>query len=229
MQSKSSSLKAEAIKLRKAGKSIRDIEKFLSVARSTLSGWFKGLVISDKHKKKLNQRWIDALAKARKQAAIAHNKGRLERESAARVEAEKVLDNIVINQQILDIALAMLYWGEGFKGTPRLALGNSDPILLKFFLEGIRRNYGVGDEKIRCDLHLRADQNYDKLKKYWAKELRLPLSCFKGVQFDKRTAGTLTYDDYRGVCVITIGNVAIQRKLMYLSRVFSEKIINTDP
>jgi len=82
-------------------------------------------------------------------------------------------------------------------------------------------------EKIRFELHIRADQNPELMKKYWAKELNAPIYRFTSVSVDKRTAGKITYVDYKGVCVIDCGNIAIQRKLVYIGRKFCEKVLQT--
>ncbi len=71
--------------------------------------------------------------------------------------------------------------------------------------------------KNRCELYLRYDQDPDELKKYWAKELALPLPNFTQVNRDKRTVGRKTYDHYKGVCSLRCGNVAIQRRLVFLA------------
>ncbi|PJE76055.1 hypothetical protein COV04_01790 [Candidatus Uhrbacteria bacterium CG10_big_fil_rev_8_21_14_0_10_48_11] len=63
------------------------------------------------------------------------------------------------------------------------------------------------------------------MKKYWARELQLPLSCFRQVNIDQRTKGTETYSSYKGVCHIRCGSVAVQRKLMSLANSYMEKVI----
>jgi len=72
------------------------------------------------------------------------------------------------------------------------------------------------------------DQDADMLKEYWSKELKIPIERFKYVAFDKRSIGKPTYERYKGVCVITCGNIAIQRKLIYLYTLFCEKIAELD-
>ena len=129
------------------------------------------------------------------------------------------------SREIFELSLAMLYLGEGFKKNSMTGLGNSDPLILKFFLVGITKLFNVDPTKIRYDLHLRADQNPIEMKKYWSKELGAPIERFTQVSIDQRTVGKPTYSDYKGVCVINCGAVAIQRKLVYLSRIFCEKII----
>ena len=39
-----------------------------------------------------------------------------------------------------------------------------DPLILKFFIKALNKNYGITPNKIKCELHLRADQNPQKLK-----------------------------------------------------------------
>jgi len=41
-------IKDKALDLRQKGKSIRFVEKKLGIPRSTLSGWFKNIILTDK-------------------------------------------------------------------------------------------------------------------------------------------------------------------------------------
>jgi transcriptional regulator with XRE-family HTH domain len=225
MISKWFELKDKAISLRKKGKSIRDIEKRLKIPRSTLSGWLKNIELSKSQKKALDKKWREALVLARRGSMLWHNQQKLERLKKAELEADNVLNSIKIDKNSLDIALAMLYLGEGTKKGDITSVGNSDPLILKFFVEGIIKNYNFDRNKIKCELHLRADQNQNKIKKYWSTELNIPLCNFLATSFDKRTIGRKTYKDYKGVCIVRFGTVAIQRKLVYLSRKFCKKII----
>ena len=225
MRSKWFKLKPKAISLRKKGKSIRDIEILLGIPRSTLSGWLKNTKLSTTQCKLLKIKHQKDLVKARKLAVIWHNKQKLNRLKFAENEAEKTLKNIKNSKEITELALAFLYMGEGFKKSPRTGMGNSDPLLLKFFLRIMLNVYKINLEKIRFDLHIRADQNPELIKKYWANELKVPLKNFKSISIDKRTIGKITYKDYKGVCVIDCGNIAIQRKLVYIGKKFCEKTI----
>ncbi len=53
MTSKWFKSKPEAVTLRKQGKSIKFIEKKLGIPSSTLSGWFKNILLTEKQKLKL--------------------------------------------------------------------------------------------------------------------------------------------------------------------------------
>lgn len=219
--------KEAAIALRKTGMSMTVIESKLGIPRSTLSGWFKPIVLSEAQRTNLMKNKQDGWLKARKQAVIAHKAAKEARLLKAKDAAQETLDKIEINDAILDLAFAMLYFGEGAKnGTTSLA--SSDPVILRFVLTVLKRNYYVTSAMIRCDLHLRMDQDAVKLRRYWAEELGVPIERFKYVAYDKRSTGKATYSHYKGVCVISVGDVAIQRKLMYLYTLFCEKIAKLD-
>lgn len=217
--------KEKSIELRKRGLSIGNIESKLGIPRSTLSGWFKKVQLTKRQREKLRRRWENGLVKAREKASQWHRGQKEIRLIKAEEEAHRVINNLNFkDRNISELALAMLYMGEGIKSNSETGMGNSDPLLLKAFLQILRNNYDLDVKKIRCELYLRADQNADTLKKFWSNELKLPLENFKYIHFDKRTIGTKTFPDYKGVCMVRCSNVAIQRKLLNISRRFCEKI-----
>jgi len=225
MRSKWYGSRGRALRLRKEGHSYREIESRLGIPRSTLSGWFKDIKLSSEQREKLSGRWKQGLVKARKRAALWHNKQKRMRLEDAERQALSVLAKINSDSAaIQELALAALYMGEGRKRSGDTSLGSSDPLILKFFLAVLKGVYKVDSNKIRCSLYLRADQDDEDLKNFWSSELGLPLSSFVRVYKDKRTAGSKSYSDYKGVCDVRCGGVAIRRKLMSLSRLFCERV-----
>lgn len=225
MKSRWYELKDKVIKLRRQGFSMNMIENRYGIARSTLSGWFRNVKLTPAQKRKLLKNSRVGLIAARKKAVLWHNEQKRHRLEEARMQALYTLGRInTNNKQILELALAILYLGEGSKTTVETSIGSSDPLILKFFLSCLKTLYNFDVNKIGCELHLRADQNPNKVKNFWAKELKLPLSNFKQTTIDKRTLGSKTFPHYKGVCVLRCGSVAIQRKLLYLSHFFCEQI-----
>ena len=226
MQSKWFKLKSEALFLRKKGKSIKYINKLLNIPPSTLSGWFKNVQLNKKQKQILEKNSRLGLIKSRNMALLRHNGEKIKRMKLAEFEASEILSKVDLSdKKIIELSLAMLYLGEGFKNNPSTGIGNSDPLILRFFLEIMLNLYHLDINKIRFDLHLRADQNPIAMKKFWSNKLNAPLKRFNQVSIDQRTKGIPTYSTYKGVCVVSCGNIAIQRKLIYLSRYYCEKII----
>jgi hypothetical protein len=227
MTSKWFHLKETVIELRKTGMSMTTIERKYGIPRSTLSGWFKSVELSASQRTRLMKNSQDGWLKAREKAAEWHRAQKALRLLQAKKEALETLEKIQLTDEVLDLAFAMLYFGEGAKNG-MTSLASSNPTILRFVLAVLKRNYNVTPEMIRCDLHLRMDQNPEILKEYWSKELSIPLEQFKYVAFDKRSEGKPTYDHYKGVCVVSCYKVAIQRKLIYLYNLFCDKVAALD-
>jgi len=226
MISKWYELKEKAIILRKQGFSIRKIESDLCVPRSTLSGWLKNVQLTSEQKKKLLKNKKDALIGARKRAVAWHNNQKQQRLKEAETRAMETVRNLDINNKdIIELALATLYLGEGTKKKIETSIGSSDPLILKFFIASLKIVYGLDVDKIKCQLNLRADQNPQEMKIFWSKELGVPMKNFRSVFLDKRTMGSKTYPYYKGVCQVLCGNAAIQRKLINISNIFCNKVI----
>lgn len=223
--------KQEAHYLREHGLSIGYIEKKLGIPRSTLSGWFKSVVLTPEQQANLKRRSVEALRAhqqlGRGKASVWHREQKELRLLAAKQEALEILDRIELSDSILDLAFAMLYLGEGAKAD-KTSIASSDPKILRFVLVVLKKNYAITPDMLRCNLHLRMDQDEFKLKSYWSDAIGVPLENFKYTAFDKRTAGKPTSDRYKGVCVLEYGNIAIQRKLMYLYNLFCEKVAEMD-
>src|SRR5258708_3167971 len=143
MISKWFNLKPEVIKMRQKGISIRNIEKRLVIPRSTLSGWFKNVLLSEEQKRVLNENRINHLYKARRTAILWHNQQKELRLKKAELEAVEVLSKIEINNKnVLELGLAMLYLGDGSK-TTQTSMGNSDPLILRFFIDALVEVYKI--------------------------------------------------------------------------------------
>ena len=148
MTSKWSELKSDAIILRKQGKSLPYVHAKLGIPKSTLSYWFKDITLTEKQKEKLDEDWKSALIKAREGAVKWHNREKLERLQLAEREGLDLLSRIDMNDaSITELALALLYLGEGTKAKDETGMGSSDPLILKFFITCLRKIYGVPEDK----------------------------------------------------------------------------------
>lgn len=211
----------DAVKLRKRGLSIGYIESKIGISRSTISSWLKRVELTKSQKNRLRNQWQLGMIKARKKAVLWHNFQKAKRLERAEREAEAVLKNLNLNNKnILDLALSMLYLGEGFKKSLNVGMGNADPNVLRFLIHVLKNNYQISKNALTAQLHLRADQNEQKEIRYWAKILNISEKNFKWTQFDRRTANRKTYSYYHGVCAIYCYDVAIQRKLLSISKQF---------
>ncbi len=98
----------------------------------------------------------------------------------------KVKDNLDIRQEKLRIAGAMIYWGEGTKFGNSVVLSNSDPGIVKLFLQFLREICGIAENRLRIVLHYYPDQKEEELIRYWMKITKIPRSQFsKSFQHQK--------------------------------------------
>ena len=78
----------------------------------------------------------------------------------------------VQDAKLLGLGLG-LYWGEGNKKSKNsVRLGNTDPKLIKNFLEFLMRICGIDKKKLRFGLQVFSDMNTDQTLRFWLKELR---------------------------------------------------------
>ena len=206
--------KEAAIRLRRKGKSIRDIEKLLGVRRSTLSGWLCNIELTKGQKEKLHQKWLAALVKARLKAAEINRNEKLERIRKIKQEVKEFISEVKIDKSLGKLIFATFYLAEGTKRENSIVIANSNPALLKFFLNLFRYLYQLDKSKFRCCLHLRKDQPEEKLKNYWSRTLNISKSQFIKTQFEKRTVKP-TFKRYKGVCAIYYYDMNLQRKILY--------------
>lgn len=78
---------------------------------------------------------------------------------------------------------AMLYWGEGYKGTTRLPanivdFANSDPAMVMIFLKFLRSVYNLDEKKFRIFLYYYSDQDIRTLISFWSKATNIPKAQF---------------------------------------------------
>lgn len=83
----------------------------------------------------------------------------------------------------LQIIGAMLYWGEGYKGTPRRAspgidFANSDSDMVQVFLHFLRTIYRVDEHRLRPYVYCYADQDPQALMLYWSRLTNISLAQF---------------------------------------------------
>jgi hypothetical protein len=188
MKSKWSGIKEEAARLRKSGKSLNYIGDQFGIPKATLSGWFRGIKLTDEQKAKIREVWIEKIKASRGNAIKWHNKQKEIRLRIASNEASAILDRIDTNSKpILELVLAMLYLGEGSKKHGETSLGSSDPAIARFFIYAVHNCFDIPIERFRCGLNLRADQDPVEMKKYWASQLELPLENIMSASLDKRT------------------------------------------
>jgi len=225
MKSRYRHLKQRIIILRKSGKTYTEIRKIIGVniPKSTLSDWCSSISLSPKQRQRVEYLIQRGTNKGRAVALVVN---KLKREKYIRTVRDRInhLSGKLKDRNTAKIALAMLYLGEGSKNQRgSLMFGNSDPLVIRLFLNLLRRCYDVDENKFRCTLQCKADQNIKRLEKFWSKITDIPLSQFYKARIDPRTIGKPSRKlDYKGVCRIDYFSGDVFMELKQIVNVISE-------
>lgn len=216
VQKYNQSIIQKAKELRLTGKTYKEIctTLDLKIPKPTLSGWFKNVPLPLQYPEIVQKLNILNLTKARAKAAATN-----------KAKREKLLQsfetkNLPFVQKITDpipakLALAMLCLGEAAKySKSNFSLGSSDPRIIIIFLRLLPLCFDIQFEKFRCTVQCRADQDTDKLEKFWQELTNIPKNQFYKPQIDPRTIGKPTLKtNYKGVLKVNYLDNKIQLEL----------------
>lgn len=210
--------KERAIILRQQGKSYREIEKELGIARSTLSYWLNSIQISKIQSDVLRERWVEGTANARRLGSIANKLAKVQRLA----NIDKDVRDQYLNQERtfkeLEMLFIGLYLGDGFKVEGRLGLGNADPGIVLSFVILVEKLYKVQRRELKAQIFARSDQNVNELVNYWARLLNISVTQFYKTQIDLRSRGKSTRENYYGVCAVSYNSVILHRKILAICK-----------
>lgn len=196
-------IRNQAIHLRKEGKTFTEICSILNeqLPKATLNYWFKDVVLPKESKERLEQIRSVHLTHARQMALKV--KRASHQQHLANFKANNLyLASFLENGDIAKITLATLYLCEGRKtNSGSVMFGNSDPNIIRFYLQLFRQCYQVNEQKFRCTVQCRADQNVSVLETFWSNITCVPSCQFYKAQIDPRTIGKPSKKpNYQGVC-----------------------------
>ncbi len=127
---------------------------------------------------------VGATARARDLGLKGHSKGRKIAASNRRRERAAYQDQgreLARRGDLLHAAGCMLYWAEGSKARNQLQFCNSDPQLVRFFVQFLRQYFDLRDEDIRIACYLFADhiERQREIERFWLESLALPNSSLR--------------------------------------------------
>lgn len=212
--------KEKATKLRREGKSYREIKAELGVPVATLSDWFR------------DQDWSKTLSAELGQKALTKNKARIVHlgkirgenlsrlYNEARKEAEEEFQ--LLKNHPLFVAGVMIYWGEGDKASKSgFRVTNIDPEMIRIFISFLQKVCRAPKERIRASIIIYPDLNQDVCEKYWAKSIGLPKESFtKTIKIKgKHTTKRLQY----GVCTVNFSSRFLKEKMLVWIDLFGKE------
>ncbi|MBU2564115.1 hypothetical protein KKA23_00810 [Patescibacteria group bacterium] len=212
--------KREVEKLRKQGLSYNKILERIPVAKSSVSLWCNQIKLTEKQKEKIRQMQIKSRIinsqKGGKAIAEKRNKEIQEIKYFAKKEIKK------LTKYQIKIIGTMIYWAEGSK-TKGVEITNSDPELIKFMIYWLVNICNVPFPKLRAYLHIHANQNEEKAKKYWSRITKIPLNKFNKTWIKHGGTGHRKNILYNGLVKIRYNNEDLRHKIMaWIEEIYSK-------
>ena len=178
--------KIKAIKLRRAGRSIRSIAQDLNVSKSTASLWCREVILSKKQEERLFNSMVQAGHLARLKGARVNREKKERMISHYQSLADKNIGTLS-ERDMLMLGIA-LYWAEGSK-TSGFAFSNSDPAMILLVFKLLLGVMGVAkkDITIRVLINEIHRSRINTILNFWLDLLDLPFDQMYSPTFIKTT------------------------------------------
>jgi len=168
----------QARDLRALGWTLSEICAELGIAKSSASLWCRDVEIDETE-----------LARRRRERFLRGNEGarqrgpnKLQRAKQAEIEEMRQAGRDVVGRlsdRELMLIGAALYAGEGSKRPGEVRFANSDPRMMLFFVEWLRRCFDVETSAMRLCLYLHEGLDLDGANKFWSDLTGIPVSEFR--------------------------------------------------
>lgn len=219
-------LKNVVTQLRKEGLTYKEIADQLEspISKSTISGWCKGVILSHEQNLRIRNIVLHKLTNARGKALQKNRENRINYLQQIQQQYNGIEKCLVTTDNHAKTALALLYLAEGSKNSGgHIVFGNSDPGIISLFLKLLRESFQIDEQKFRCTVQCRADQNKSELESYWHKLTKVPKKQFYATRIDARTVGKKSIKDhYKGVCRIDYFSAQIYNELRVIGNILTK-------
>lgn len=218
-------LRQKAIELRtRENLSYGEIQKLLSVPKSTLSYWLKDFTLSESKILELRKKGWEKGEASREKFRETMKKKR--EEHLLEIYKKQQRQFIKVSKNALFLAGLMLYLGEGDKkSNGRIGLANTDPRIIRFFIKWMNNFLKISKDKVKIQLHLYENMNIEKEKKFWQNKTGLAREQFCRPSVRKVKIGSFSYEESfrHGTCSLYIDNVVKKSEIAMAIKAFADK------
>lgn len=181
---------------RRLGWTYGEIRELVPVPKGTLAGWCRDITLS------ANQ--VAAIrARTESRRGVPRDTQRKRRAEVQRIRADARVFALDHLREPLFVAGTVLYWGEGAKTYPRLALSNADPAALRPFIRWTRRFHHDGARFVLA-LHLHHGNDERLARQWWAESLHLDEPDFTKTFVKPPGTGHRKNRLRQGICRVTV-------------------------
>lgn len=198
-------LRKTAVAMRKEGRSYREIQEVVGVAKSTLSLWLRDVPLTEDQQRALADRGPSS---TRANAAAARANA-TRRRSVVQAQAKAQITHL--SESELFVAGVVAYWAEGSKNKPwRFGQGtvlvNSDPGLIQLFIRWLAL-MGINGDRLQFRLMIHESADVPAALDYWSSVVGASVEDFGRTQLKKHNPKTVRRnvgEDYHGCLIIYV-------------------------
>lgn len=177
--------KIEAQKLRHEGESIKNIANKIGVSTSTVSLWSRDIRLTKEQILQLEKNSRDPFYGRRLTYSQKQQNARITKENRIINDSKKLVGRLT--QRDLFIAGTALYWAEGFKKDKMVGFANTDPEMIRFFLNWVKNSLEADSKLIKLRVGINEHHRYreKEIQEYWSKITEIPFSSFYKPYYQK--------------------------------------------
>ncbi len=192
---------ARARKLRAQGLSLREIVARTKYAKSSISGWIRDIVLTNKQISRLKSNQDQGRAKA----ANHPNSSRLKWAGIRQgiINSAKKEISSTCSLEKLKLVGSALYWAEGYTASRNLfVFANCDPAMIKLMMLFLTKVCNVPRRKIRGRVNIHPHLDIKSATEYWSNISKIPIKYFHKPllavsRASKQKRKTLPYGTFR--------------------------------
>jgi hypothetical protein len=194
-----------AVRLRRQGRSYREIQAVLGVSKSSLSFWLRDVPLTEEHRIALAEKRQTAIRRraAAVRAASRARDRELANEAAAQIGS--------LSEQELFVSGVVAYWAEGAKTKPwgkreRVELINSDPAMVRLFLRWLDL-VGISKDDLTYRIAIHESADTDAALRFWSDVVQAPPDRFLRTTLKRHNPRTVRKNvghGYHGCLVVSV-------------------------
>jgi hypothetical protein len=196
--------------LRKSGLSYKAIANELNLSPSTTHLWLKEVPLDEKAIKRLQASKFAGMRKGWE----TNRMKKVNRNSQISFSVQKAISIAKFDQLSIKLFCALLYWGEGQKYGSTINFTNSDPVMVKLFLNLFKKSFNVPASIWKAFLHLHGYHSRKKQVDFWSRITGIPKKNI--FIYNKPYSGKNVRKNYPGCISIRYNDITIRKEIEYL-------------
>jgi hypothetical protein len=204
------SIKEEARRLRLKGFSLGEIVRKLDISKSTASTWLNTVILNTAAKNRLLKRTkLDQI----KFAEMTRNQTKA-RETLYLQNARNELKDRPDYKKIM---CALLYWCEGNKDPRSMIFTNSDPRLVRAFLNLLKQSFVLDKSRLHPCIHIHRYHSASRQLDFWSKVTNINKQQFVR-PYIKPNTGKRKREGYQGCLSLRYHDSDLARRLLAMGK-----------